>query len=430
VRRTTLRWLAFIFALALVAGWIDWPGTRVITLPWDPEGTQFRKEIETRLGLDLQGGLHVVLQAKPGTPVTPEAMEAARNIIENRVNGLGVAEPRIQREGDRRIIVELPGIKEPEKAIAVFHETGLLEFVDMGDQPAPVGQPLPDNPNYKTILTGKNLKNAEVGYDERGLPQINFEWDEEGARIFEEYTSKNIGKYLGITMDKQVISVATIQSAIGARGRITGRFTLDEARKIVIQLKYGALPVPLEVVSSQTVGPTLGKQSVDKSVVAGAIGLGTVVAFMLLYYRLPGLMADLALLLYTLFVYAIFRAWPITLTLAGIAGFILSIGMAVDANILIFERMKEELRLGRSLAAAIDVGFQRAWTSIRDSNLSTIMTSVILFYFGTGSVRGFAVTLIIGVLVSMFTAIVVTRTFLRLFVGTPLAQQRWLFGVD
>jgi preprotein translocase subunit SecD len=383
----------------------------------------------------LQGGVLVLVPAAPppGITITRDRMEAARGIIEQRVNGLGVAEPRIQLVGDNRVLVELPGISDPEQAIRTFHETGLLEFVNLGDDALPEGTDLSAEQyqgKYTTVLTGQHLRNAEVGFDEQGFPEIQFEFDAEGARTFEQYTSQNIGKWLAITMDKKVIQAATIRSAISDRGRITGRFGLQEARSIVLYLKYGALPVPMEVVSSQTIGPTLGQEAVDKSMVAGAVGLSIVMLFMLLYYRLPGLLANLALILYTLFVYAVFRAWPVTLTLAGIAGFVLSIGMAVDANILIFERMKEELRAGRSLAAAIDVGFNRAWTSIRDSNLATIITSVILFWFGTGSIRGFAITLIIGVVISMFTAIVVTRTFLRLLVGTPLAQRRWLFGVE
>jgi preprotein translocase subunit SecD len=294
---------------------------------------------------------------------------------------------------------------------------------------------------YTTILTGRLLKSAEVGFDETGNPQINFvmqkvgdQPQDDGPKLFADFTSQNVGKYLAIVLDKRVISCPTIQTAItDGSGRITGKFTLQEAKDLVIVLKYGSLPVPLEVVENRTVGATLGQDSVRKSLVAGAIGLLIVIAFMLIYYRLPGFLADVALLLYAAVVLALFKLIPVTLTLPGIAGFILSIGMAVDANILIFERTKEELRWGKTLGAAIEAGFARAWTSIRDSNVSTMITCAILFWFGlnfgASIIRGFALTLFIGVAVSMFTAITVTRTLLRAILNTEYAKSRWAFGL-
>jgi len=463
-----LRLFILIVIIGISAAWVVWPDNPGIHL--NIAGFRIDRDIRVHEGLDLQGGLQVVLQAREAA-ITPDAMQAARDIVESRINALGVTEPIIQLQGSNRIIVEIPGIKDPDKAINAIGQTGLLEFIDAGDFPLQEGtlvattlgappelqgqlspQPSPTitttaqltgtgeitttapvTPTppvaatkvYTTVLTGRLLGSAEVGFDEVGRPQINFTLrkagdrpEDDGPRIFAEWTSTHVGKYLAIVLDKKVISSPVIQTAITqGSGRITGNFTLDEARRIVIVLRYGALPVALEVVENRTVGPTLGQDSVNKSVVAGAIGLIIVVLFMLVYYSLPGLLADLALMIYAMVVFALFKLIPVTLTLAGIAGFILSIGMAVDANILIFERMKEELRSGKTLGAAIEAGFARAWTSIRDSNASTLITCAILFWFGSNFgasiIKGFALTLAIGVLVSLFTAITVTRTFLR-----------------
>ena len=432
--------LAVIFVLVVLSGYVNWPGNPGLNLGIGD--SRLVRDLRYHLGLDLQGGLHVVLRATPseGQEITSDHMEATRDIIAERVNALGVSEPIVQLEGTDRIIVELPGVENPDEAIALFRETGELAFVDLGKSsvpPVPVGG-LVEGEQFRRLFTGALVKSAEVGFDERSLPQINFELKDDGAVIFEEFTSQNIclrvdGQpctWLGITLDNHLISAATISGAISNRGRITGSFTLEEARDIVIKLKYGALPVPLEIAQNRTVGPTLGQDSVDRSLRAGIIGLVLVAIFMFIYYRLPGLVAVVALMIYALLVLGIFRLWPVVLTLAGIAGFILSVGMAVDANILIFERLKEELRRGRSLRSALDVGFERAWTSIRDSNISTLITCAVLFYFGTGIVRGFAITLAIGVIISMFTAITVTRTFLYLVVRMPqLRDNPWLYGV-
>ncbi len=495
--------LVFILILTAVAVYIDLPIDHPRSLQrllvWqspDPEG----RSIKVHEGLDLQGGLQVLLQADlPGGEIpSPESMEAARTIIENRINGLGVSEPLIQLQGEDKIVVELPGIQDPDQAIKTFGETGRLEIIATGSTylpprqgdvpgtmvktsypvlvadftptvapsptitptattpptstptiaatgtitasaevaatqqaagavgttptPAPTAEPVSERV-WPTVITGDMLASAQVIFDPvTNEPAVGFTLKPEGARRFGEFTANHIGEYLSIVLDGEVISSATIRSAINDQGQITGNFTRESAQSLVIQLKYGALPVPLKVVNNVTVGPTLGKDSVDRSLIAGIIGLAIVMLFMLIYYRLPGLLADLALLVYTAIVLAIFKLLPVVLTLAGIAGFVLSIGMAVDANILIFERLKEELRFGRTLRSAIDAGWQRAWPSIRDSNFSTLITCVILFWFGNqfGAtiVKGFALTLAIGVLVSMFTAIVVTRTFLHVVLET------------
>lgn len=464
--------LVGIIFLALIAAWInlpDNPGLRVGPI---------NKEIKVHEGLDLQGGLQVLLQADVSdcNSVSAESMQAAKAVVENRINALGVVEPLIQISGNCRIIVQLPGISNPDDAIRTFGGTGLLEFIDAGEtpllegqivqttgastvvmpgQPVPTVVPtavptstatvtgtVPTTPTYRTVMTGKDLKTAAVAFAQQtNTPYISFQLSDDGGKIFADYTSRNVNKYLAITMDKIVISSPVIKSAItGGSGIIEGKFTLDEANRLAIQLKYGSLPVPLKVMTSSAIGPTLGRDSVNRSITAGAIGLLIVVLFMLLYYRLPGLLADIALVIYALIVFAIYKfgipgLFPyVTLTLPGIAGFILSVGMAVDANILIFERMKEELRSGRTLSMAVESGFQRAWSSIRDSNISTLITCGILFWFGTtfgaSIVAGFALTLAIGVLISLFTAITVTRTFLRLIMDMNVTENMWWFGVS
>lgn len=455
--------LVGILLVAAAAIWVALPGNPGIHVSF--LGIRIDEDITVHEGLDLQGGMQVLLEADvpPGTRVTPDSMDAARQIIERRVNALGVAEPLIQQAEGNRIIVELPGVRDPEQAIKTFGGTGLLEFIDAGatflptdtvvttslggptGDAAATATPAPAAPGtpgaeaapptvYKTIIQGKDLQSAEVTFDELGRPEISFTLTGEGAKAFGDFTSANVGRYLAIALDKRVISSPVIQSPITeGRGRITGRFTLEEARSLAIQLKYGALPVPLKVIQNRTVGPTLGQDSIQKSVTAGAIGLGIVAAFMIILYRVPGVLADLALVIYTAVVFALFKLIPVTLTLAGIAGFILSIGMAVDANILIFERMKEEIRAGRTLRSAIDAGFSRAWTSIRDSNVSTIITCAILFWFGASFgasiIQGFALTLFIGVVVSMFTAILVSRTLLHVVVDSGLIRDLKWYGL-
>jgi protein-export membrane protein SecD len=393
----------------------------------------------------------------------------------------------VQLAGANRIVVELPGITEPEEAIATLRETGLLEFVDAGftylppgtevrtsfqesgeygiETPTPeptvtptvpptlsvqgvvsptatvepevAATPTPAVRVFRTVITGRQLEAAQLSQDEYGRPQINFQLNEEGTQLFGAHTAASVGRYLAIVLDGLIVSSPRIETAITeGSGRITGDFTLAEARTLVVQLRYGALPVPLKVIQNRTVGPTLGQDSVARSTRAGVIGIVIVLLFMLIYYRLHGLVADIALLIYALVTFALFKLIPVTLTLPGLAGFLFSVGTAVDANILIFERMKEELRQGRRLGSAIRAGFDRAWTSIRDSNLSTLITCAILYWFGSNfgasMVKGFAVTLFLGVLVSMFTAITVTRTVIRglyAWSGEDLRDSSWLIGL-
>ncbi|MDX1520435.1 MAG: protein translocase subunit SecD, partial [Anaerolineae bacterium] len=404
-----------------------------------------QRSIEVHQGLDLQGGLQVVLEADltEGQELTEGAMEAARIVVDNRVNGLGVTEPLVQLQGSDRIIVELPGIGDPDQAISTIRETGLLEFVDAGSVPIPEGtvietslggSDLPAQEGeteaaparvYETVIDGSDLEqvnNAGFNPNTRQI-EINFGLTSEGGQAFGEYSGANIGNFLCIVLDKVVISCPQVNARIDRQGVITlGNDTdLDAGQSLAIQLRYGALPVPLKVVENRTVGPTLGQDSVQKSIRAGSIGLIVVLLFMVVYYRLPGFVAALALVIYGLLNFALYKLIPVTLTLPAITGFILSVGMAVDANILVFERMKEELRAGRRLKYAAELGFRRSWPSIRDSAVSTLITCAILFWFGSNFgasiVKGFAITLALGVITNIFTAVTVTRAFLRLLLG-------------
>ena len=494
MQQRDLTLLMVLTVLAGLAAWIVWPGNPGLSIHFGP--LNIDRAIKIHRGLDLQGGMQVVLAADPapGQTISSDALAAAKAIVESRVNGLGVTEPLVQLAPPDRIVVELPGIQDPDLAISTLRQTGLLEFVDAGrtllqpgtvvrssfretgefgiPTPAPVvtatptivatatsipaatpevaategvtptvtaeptPSPTPSIRIFHTVITGQHLKTAQVGQDEYGRPEIQFQLTDEGARIFASHTSSNVGKYLAIAMDGVIVSCARIDSAITeGSGRITGDFQLAEARSIVVQLRYGALPVPLKVIQNRTVGPTLGQDSVAKSTRAGIIGVIIVLLFMLVYYRLHGVVADIALVIYALVTFALFKLIPVTLTLPGIAGFLFSIGTAVDANILIFERMKEELRQGKRFSSAIQSGFDRAWTSIRDSNMSTFITCGILYWFGSNygasMVKGFAVTLFLGVLVSMFTAITVTRTIIRALYalgGEKLRESKWLIG--
>jgi len=516
--------LVAILILTLIVLYIVWPGSPGIHLEVGP--ISIDRDFALIQGLDLQGGLQVLLEADvpPDQDLEPGSLDVAATIIESRVNALGVTEPLVQTQGERRIIVELPGVEDPELAIATIKETGLLEFVDAGDMYLPPGTvvqttypsiesegaqthmvepestgtvtgtesitggleteaPAPTITDrvFATVLTGAHLKTASVQRDERtGQFMIAFELTDEGGQIFSDFTGRNVGKYLSIVLDKEIISSPVIKSQIpDGQGVIQGDFTLEEANRLVVQLRYGALPLPLRVETTRSIGPTLGQDSVQRSIQAGAVGLFIVLLFMLTYYRVPGLLADLALILYGLLNLAVYvvgwpilllisllmmlsywverrNAWPlmlgaglflltlflalagftgVTLTLPAITGFILSTGMAVDANILVFERMKEELRAGRTLERAAEAGFSRAWTSIRDSNIATLITCAILYYFGStfgaGMVRGFAITLALGVVINLFTAITVTRTFMRVafdWSGDKLVKSKFLLG--
>ena len=376
-----------------------------------------------KLGLDLRGGATVLLQAKdnPNDPVNEEKMSRAVATIRERIDALGVTEPVITRVGDNRIEVQLPEIQDPQRALDLIGQTAQLEFIE--------------EETKKVILTGNEIKKAEAEFapSSDGLgqaPVVAFELSPEGAKKFATATKENIGKVIGIYLDKQPISLPTVQSEIpDGKGIITGSATMEEAGDLATLIRAGALPVELETLSVTAVGPQLGANSFEQSINAGKIGILLVLLFMLIYYRLPGLVSDLALVLYTIIVLTILASIKATLTLPGIAGFILSIGMAVDANVIIFERIKEEVRLGKTLRAAIDSGFRRAFITIFDSNITTLIAAVVLFYFGTGPIKGFAVTLSIGILSSMFTAIVVTRYLLKLLVSSNLGKNLKLFGL-
>lgn len=389
-----------------------------------------------KLGLDLQGGTQLILEAQTGK-IDPadrdSALESAKEIIERRVNLFGVSESVVQASkiGDqRRILVDLPGLKDSTAAAQLVGKTAQLDFREMIGSPS--AEATQSAEAYldlfkPTGLTGADLKKAQVvfGQNQTGSgPQVSLEFTPEGAGKFAEITKRNINKPLGIFLDDQPISwpPPTVQQEIvGGNAVITGQFITEEAKNLAIQLNAGALSVPIKILEQRSIGPSLGQESVNKSLIAGVIGLGVVAVYIAAYYGVLGLIADLALIIYTLLVLAIFKTGgfilpPITLTLSGIAGFILSVGMAVDANILIFERMKEEIRWGKSKSLALDLGFKRAWSSIWASNVASLITAVILYSMGQSLVRGFAVTLAIGVLVSMFTAIVVTKTFLKVII--------------
>lgn len=424
--------LWFIILITLAAIFVDLPKLPVI-YPIN----NFLDRFPLKLGLDLQGGSQLILETQMDK-IDPKdrdfALESSKEVIERRVNLYGVSEAIVQtsKVGNmRRILVELPGLKDATQAASLVGKTAQLEFREL---PATIsaqeaeatksGIPLIAFAK-PTGLNGADLKKAQVTFGGSGTqagPQVSIEFTPEGAKKFSDITKRNIGKPLAIFLDDIPVSAPTVQQEIiGGSAVIIGQFTTDEAKNLSIQLNAGALPVPIKILEQRSIGPTLGLESIQKSLVAGIIGLSIVAIYMGLYYGLLGIIADLALVIYTILVLAIFKTGllilpPITLTLAGIAGFILSIGMAVDANILIFERMKEEIRWGRSKVMALDLGFRRAWSSIWASNVSSLMTAAILIFFGTSIVRGFAVTLIIGVLVSMFTSYVVTRTFLRIIV--------------
>ena len=370
------------------------------------------------------------------------SMQGLRDIIERRVNLFGVQEPVVQTQetaGSYRLIVELAGVKDPALAVQMIGQTPYLEFQEPKENYEEIlrhnqevvegGEGEVENPFQTTSLTGKYLEKAEVGFDQTAyMPLVHLQFDQEGSKIFEELTSRNIGKPLPIFIDGLPISIPTVQEEIsGGKAQITGNFTIEEAKVLVRNLNAGALPVPITLISQQSVGPTLGALSLRESLRAGLIGFLAVIVFMILFYRLPGLLASLALVVYVAVLLAVFKLIPVTLTLAGIGGFILSIGMAIDANILIFSRMKEELKEGKSFLQAIDDGFSRAWPSIRDGNLTTLIVAAILFGFGTSFIKGFALTLSLGILLSMFSAIIISKNFLKLFARTKLEKVKILW---
>lgn len=483
-----LIFFVLIVLLAASAAWIVWPkGSRIslksLKIP-------FEQTYRLHLGLDLQGGSRLVYKANFKDIQEQDratALAAVRDTIERRVNSFGVSEPLVQAQGQDQIVVELPGIKDINEAIKQIGQTPLLEFRIPNPNPGEV-QPTINDQGQITIdptsqwspsgLSGKQLKRAtaDIQGAAQGRPTsevvVRLEFNDEGRELFANLTSQNVGKPIAIFLDGKPISTPTVQTPItDGIAIITGNFNPQTAKELANRLNSGALPVPIELVSQQNVGATLGAESVQKSIIAGLMGMLLIALFMITYYRFPGLLAIFALIIYALISLAVFKigisvtavilvgiffflgltvsAWfgvlallsylllitlngvsPVTLTLAGIAGFILSIGMAVDANILIFERMKEEVRAGKPISQAIEDGFQRAWLSIRDSNVSSLITIAILYFFGTPSIKGFAITLGIGILISMFTAITITRTLLKLFLGNRVLAHPWLFGVS
>jgi len=455
--------LLIILVLAVVAGAVTF-SNRVFGLDTKPH-----------YGLDIQGGVRVVLQAQTDVyekqehkKWTNDKLEAVRLILERRVNATGVSEPVIITKPPDQVIIELPGLKNEEQAIKEIQTTASLQFYYLpqlgdvnGTRPATwsqstqtdpktgakedvlldktTGQPVSDAEldaqvfSKDPIVTGKDLlpnSRAEIN-PTTGQPDIAFEFNGDGARLFEEFTRSHVGQFLAVFLDKKLLTAPSINGVIpGGKGIIEGNFTLESAKALSDQLNAGALPVPLKILETRKLEATLGREAVAATTRAGVIGLALVLAFMLFYYRLPGLLADVALILYAMFTIALFKLIPVTLTLPGIAGFILSIGMAVDANILIFERLKEELHSGKTLRASIDAGFKRAFTAIFDSNVCTIITCVVLYNFGTGPIKGFALTLGLGVIVSLFTAITVTRTFLFALVSVGMAQSAGAYGLN
>lgn len=376
----------------------------------------------TKLGLDLKGGVYVVLEAVPeeGVTIDDSAMNRLIEVLDRRINGLGVAESLVQKAGSNRVIIELPGISNTEDAINMIGKTALLEFKIEN----------PDGTLGETLLTGGALKKADVTHDNLGRPQIQFEMNQEGAIKFAEITRNNIGRKLAITLDGKVQTAPMINSEIpSGNGVITGNYTLEEAKATATLLNAGALPVKAEVVETRTVGASLGDESIAQSKQAAMFAMALIGIFMLIFYRLPGIVADIALVIFGLITFGSLNFIDATLTLPGIAGLILSAGMAVDANVIIFERIKEELKLGNTIRNSIDAGFSKGFVAIFDSNLTTLIITTILFTFGTGPVKGFAVTLTIGTLASMFTAITITKILLVTFVTVFKLDKPELFGV-
>ncbi|HEX2989815.1 MAG TPA: protein translocase subunit SecD [Anaerolineales bacterium] len=452
IRNLTAR-LLLILVVAIAAIWVDSLDEIQIRNPFN-DALLYQKDVKPRLGLDLQGGLQVLLEADlpEGQNPDPAEMETARAIVENRTNALGVSENVIQVAGERRIVGEFPGAEDSNAILDIIQQTGLLEFVDTGDfrpdegtilqTDFAGGTPLVPSSDsngtdtvYHTIMTGREIRSVNVGLGPDGSPAIDFVLTPEGSTIFAQHTAANVGRVLAITLDKRVISAPGIESAIpDGQGQISGSFSAESANSLAVQLRYGSLPIPLKVVETRIIGPTLGEDSLQKSLLAGAIGMTIVILFMSIYYRLPGLTAVVSILMYAAILLAVFKLIGVTLTLPGIAGIMLSTGSALDANILVFERLKEELRGGRSIKQAFDQSWTRAWPSIRDSNIAALITSGILFWFGNAFgatiVKGFSLTLAIGVVISLFSSLFITRTLLALALDTfkPRNLERW-FGI-
>ncbi len=465
LKKKTSALVILVFLIGLLAAFFNYPqawnqGADWVNGKLGLEVVPHFIEQPFKLGLDLQGGTHLVYEADLSN-IAPEAysesMQGVRDVIERRVNMFGVTEPVVQvnKSGSHyRLIVELAGIKDANQAIEMIGQTPALDFrqerdenerenilSDQEEARKKIEEGLPvteeeqkillEDPYFEpTKLTGRYLERAQLEFDQQTYqPSVSLEFNDEGSQLFEQLTSENKGKRIAIYLDGSPISAPVVQEAItGGKAQITGGFSTEEAKELVQRLNAGALPVPIKLVNQQTIGASLGKLSLEKSLKAGLWGFLAILLFLIFYYRMPGILASFALFIYIAVVLALFKLIPVTLTLAGIAGFILSIGMAVDANVLIFERFKEERKAGKSLGISIEEGFARAWPAIRDGNISTVITCIILFIFATGLVKGFALTLGIGVIVSMISAILVTKTFLRFFVGKRIENSKWLWG--
>ncbi len=443
-KRKILLNFILIILLAATAAYIVYPKNQGIQI--QDYGINYYNELKFHLGLDLQGGTHLVYQSDLSQIEENEkstALEGVRDVIERRVNAFGVSEPIVQTTQKDRIIVELAGVKDVNQAIKMIGETPLLEFKEemTEEEKNSLREQFKDSniPEeyltqffYKgTDLGGKQLDRADVIFNPNTYePEVQLQFNGEGKKLFGEMTKRNVGKKVAIYLDGMPISIPVVNEPItDGKAVISGNFAIDEAKTLVQRLNAGALPVPIKLISQQTVDASLGKDSIEKSIIAAFVGFVLLSLFMIIYYRIQGILAVVALVVYALLVLSMFKLISITLTLSGIAGFILSIGMAVDANVLIFERIKEEIRKGKPVVIAIEEGFARAWSSIFDSNVSTIITCIILAYFGTSIIEGFAITLGIGVILSMFSAMFITKTLLKVIAMTRLRKSLWLFGV-
>lgn len=440
MRKDTRRHLYSLGLILIILGLSIW-----IVIPQHPHISWgiIQRDLNVKYGLDLKGGSHLVYRAlvdKKNLEQSTDSLAGVRDVIEKRVNAFGVAEPIVQtnRVGDEyRIIVELAGVYDPAEAIKKIGETPQLDFRTEISGQALAKKLNIDSANIQgsqfepTALSGKNLKRTTVSFDQvTGTPQVDLEFDSEGSKLFAEITKAQIGKRVAIYLDGVPISAPVVQSEItNGRAVISGGFTVPEAKELSQRLNAGALPIPIELIGQQTVGATLGKTSIAKSIVAWVIGLIAVMVWMTVYYRLPGLVAAIALAMYGVVFLAIVKLLPVTLTLAGIAGFILSIGMAVDGNVLIFERMREHIRSGKSVWYALEDGFRDAWSSIHAANVAGLITALILYMFGTSIVRGFALTFAVGIVLSLFSSIMVTRTFLSLLLKWPATHKPFLLAV-
>jgi preprotein translocase subunit SecD len=447
VRRLLPLLILFIGVLAV---YIDMPGSHFANLSNIDAG--FGQTLDTKLGLDLSGGASITYEALPANGQAPDsgAMQEIRTIMENRVNSTGTTEAIVQTEQSNEVRVEVPGQVDAQAVADLVGQTGDLEFVLLpeaqygkngtaGTLSPPLAGTTIDpsllDANGKGQFSGGQLDPQGISWafdTQKGSGYlVNFAFKSPYGDQFGTWSGAHISDYFAIVLDGKVVEVPFIQSAItGGKGQISGSFTIDSAKQLATVLQYGALPYPVVEIQRSSVPASLGESFLKQTMIAGGIGISLVLLFMLVYYRLPGLVASMALVYYGLAVYALFRVVPVTLTLAGIAGFVLSVGMAVDANILIFERTKEELRTGKTLPSAVEAGFNRAWNSILDSNVSSLITASILYFGGSATIKGFALVLIIGVATSMFTAVTVSRTLLRFVVKQQIVQKAWLFGVS